>query len=1058
LFILPFVLLNCHYLDCAVTDDQSDLIVPAGETYFLHGARTYSNSVEIYGRLVVTPYDDTSGTGTLKLVSPDIIVHAGGEIDANYAGYRADEGPGVGFSPAGTAGSGAGHGGPGGKGYGLGPRGGLPYDYASGEIHMGSGGLSTGTAKGGRGGGSIYLRGTQSITVSGLLTTDGQDGEGDSTAYAAGGGSGGGILIEGSGAVVLIDGVVSANGGNGGSGKYGGGGGSTGKIKVFTGPGSDVSGEVFISKRGLAGASQEMDYPPEDGSFSSIYYPQRVPSYTPPSVEIVEPISAQAGAVEVRFLLTDAEYDMCTLCVEYSVDGGVSFKQATLAPLWYEAIKNQLPIYGTEGIRGSPSGAWENHVLWDSLKDVGVARVENARIRITPDDGFGEPGVADTSEPFGVDNRFVTPGLPVVKYRGPEFIAISIDRGGIYPPAEFAIFNATEDRYVDVHGFSVSLTPVWQTEQEWGVVEVKGLSPGATYRFQVTARDAQVGLETGFGPGLSAATTPLGAFAEEKGAHVIYRLVLDKVVYKFAEPVNIQYIITNTGATPLEFDFWDSCQFFFKVYEGDTLIYDPPRFCLAILTGIGVKPGKSFVHSETWNQTKYVADREGESVWPGHYKMVGGLIGYGATLTVEFDVVSPLGKRIAGRLPGDTTLRREESPFNVSDDLFVPEGVTLTIQPGVELRFDSAYGLHHSGAGLNVQGTLFARGTPEEKIIFRSAATTPSSADWRGITITLPAKEPQYDSLLGKYVDGCVLEHCIIEHASVPLTMIGLSPAVINCIIHNNGDAKAPSQFISGMGSQATFLTSTIVRNFGFISGDFDFANSIVWHNQDLLMEGVSAQHCDIEGGYPGEGNIDGDPLFIGLGYGDYHLNLESPCIDAGTADVQGLPDEDMDGAPRISGTRIDIGADEFADSDADSDGLPDSWEMLYFGSLSFGLDDDPDSDGLTTADELSYGTHPARADTDSDGVPDGREVAAGTDPCDATSFVKVTGVYSGDFGIRLRWSCLPGRRYLVHFSEDMVTWSPLSPELTASSPALLFTDNNVPPPQRRFYRVEVLP
>ena len=71
-----------------------------------------------------------------------------------------------------------------------------------------------------------------------------------------------------------------------------------------------------------------------------------------------------------------------------------------------------------------------------------------------------------------------------------------------------------------------------------------------------------------------------------------------------------------------------------------------------------------------------------------------------------------------------------------------------------------------------------------------------------------------------------------------------------------------------------------------------------------------------------GQGNIDIDPHFVKAGYidnsrnyveGDYHLLEDSPCIDAGDpASIIAPGETDIDGNPRISGAKIDLGADEY--------------------------------------------------------------------------------------------------------------------------------------------------
>lgn len=79
-------------------------------------------------------------------------------------------------------------------------------------------------------------------------------------------------------------------------------------------------------------------------------------------------------------------------------------------------------------------------------------------------------------------------------------------------------------------------------------------------------------------------------------------------------------------------------------------------------------------------------------------------------------------------------------------------------------------------------------------------------------------------------------------------------------------------------------------------------ANSVLWANGDAQVGGSgSVSWSNIQGGYPGEGNIDLDPRFIDPANGDYRLGDGSPCIDAGSnALVPPESEFDLDGLPRF--------------------------------------------------------------------------------------------------------------------------------------------------------------
>jgi len=61
---------------------------------------------------------------------------------------------------------------------------------------------------------------------------------------------------------------------------------------------------------------------------------------------------------------------------------------------------------------------------------------------------------------------------------------------------------------------------------------------------------------------------------------------------------------------------------------------------------------------------------------------------------------------------------------------------------------------------------------------------------------------------------------------------------------------------------------------------------------------------------------------------------------------------------------------------DSDSDGLPDLWELQWFGDLSLAADADPDGDGLSNYNEYITGTNPnSNADANANGIPDDWEL-----------------------------------------------------------------------------------
>jgi hypothetical protein len=116
-----------------------------------------------------------------------------------------------------------------------------------------------------------------------------------------------------------------------------------------------------------------------------------------------------------------------------------------------------------------------------------------------------------------------------------------------------------------------------------------------------------------------------------------------------------------------------------------------------------------------------------------------------------------------------------------------------------------------------------------------------------------------------------------------------------------------------------TIYGNSAAKEGGGLWGDefYPCCNNILWANTpDQIKDGVGGSgygyFCnDIQGGWPGQGNIDKDPRLVDPVRGDFHLSWNSPCLNRGT-NKAALSAVDIEGDPRIAFGNVDMGADEF--------------------------------------------------------------------------------------------------------------------------------------------------
>src|SRR5581483_5944220 len=83
-----------------------------------------------------------------------------------------------------------------------------------------------------------------------------------------------------------------------------------------------------------------------------------------------------------------------------------------------------------------------------------------------------------------------------------------------------------------------------------------------------------------------------------------------------------------------------------------------------------------------------------------------------------------------GGIYSNTTWTLANSPYIITDTVVVFPNVTLTIQPGVIVKFDSNVYMEVR------QGNLIANGTPADSITFTSNTAHPNNKSWKFILMT----------------------------------------------------------------------------------------------------------------------------------------------------------------------------------------------------------------------------------------------------------------------------------------------------------------------------------
>ncbi len=283
---------------------------------------------------------------------------------------------------------------------------------------------------------------------------------------------------------------------------------------------------------------------------------------------------------------------------------------------------------------------------------------------------------------------------------------------------------------------------------------------------------------------------------------------------------------------------------------------------------------------------------------------------------------------------------------------------------------------------------------------------------------------------------GRSLTNCILLGNTASLTDGGALSVCMadNCLIAGNSAAHG------GGGAEDCHLHGcTIVNNSaGALGGgvwNCWLTNCIVYLNNAPSGSNYYDTffgYCCTAPSVPGPGNVSLPPLFSDYAAGDFRLQDESPCINAGiNNDVRVLCD--LDGAPRVSGGSVDIGAYEFQTPGSK---ISFAW-LKQYGFPTDGSADsqDPDADGMTNFEEWR----------------------CQTDPTAARSVLRILSVASDQTGLTISWPSVEGVNYVLERKPNLNSpFTRLQSDIPGQSSTTSWTDTSGAATALQFYRVGV--